>query len=483
MNSKGFQQTQKTSQGLVPTPQLQNSLKILRASTMELRSSVFEELQANPVLEELPPVESVQVDESKDLSQEHEIRSEEELQFNANDFSALEKMSEAMREQFAEENSGPTYSTQDAERREHFMDSLTESTSLQKHLMDQVKFTDCSDPERKTLLYLIGSLDDNGYLTEPISSIARNVGVSESLAQKALTLLKTFDPAGIGARHIQECLAIQLELKGRGNSLAAGIVRDHFDLLTRRKIPDLKRKTGTDAREIQQAIEEIATLKPAPGRQFAYDHNTVIHPDVIVYKDEYDEWQVQLNQDDIPRLRISHTYKSMLAKGTLSPAEKKFMQERMRSGKLFIQSIEQRRKTIERITREILEFQNDFFRFGLSGLRPLTLKTIAEAVGMHEATISRTVANKFIRTPHGIFPLKYFFASGRPAGNAESVSDKSIKDKIRQIIRKESSAHPFSDQNIADRLKEKGIRIARRTVAKYREELGISTMNLRRRYD
>ncbi|MEC8405177.1 MAG: RNA polymerase sigma-54 factor, partial [Verrucomicrobiota bacterium] len=202
-----------------------------------------------------------------------------------------------------------------------------------------------------------------------------------------------------------------------------------------------------------------------------------------VYQNEYDEWQVVLNNDYIPRLRISNAYKDMLAKGMLNKEEKDFMLERMRSGKFLINSIEQRQHTIERITREILKFQNEFFEVGVAKLRPLTMNAIAETVGVHETTVSRAIANKYIRTPHGVFAFKYFFTPGYKAGNGESISNKTIKDMISHIIDQEKPAKPYSDQSIVDQLKAKDIKIARRTVAKYREELGILPTNLRRRYD
>jgi RNA polymerase sigma-54 factor len=449
---------------------------------MELRSSILEELQANPLLEELP-IESISVEEQKETPNENERESDEELDFNADDFSALEKMSEDMREQYAQENSGQTYTHEDEERREHFMNSLTESASLQQHLIEQAELSDCDKQEREALLHLIGSLDDNGYLTETISNVALTARIPYGIVQKAASTLKTFDPPGIGSENMQDCLATQLDLRGRSDSLASRILRDHFNLLVRRRVPELKRKTGASAEDIQSAIEEISTLEPAPGKRFSPDINSVIDPDVSVYKDEYDEWQVILNNDYIPRLRISNTYKEMLAKGTLTKTEKEFMLERMRSGKFLINSIEQRQQTIERITREILTIQNEFFEVGVSRLRPLTMSTIAEIVGVHETTVSRAIANKYIRTPHGVFAFKYFFTPGYKAANGESVSNKSIKDMIGHIIEEEDSTKPFSDQNIVDQLKKKDIKIARRTVAKYREELGILPTNLRRRYD
>jgi len=482
MSSQGFQQVQKQTQTLVLAPQLRNSLKILQAPAVELRTSILEELQANPLLEELP-IDSISVEEQRESLNENERDTDEELDFNAEDYSALDKMSDDMREQYAQENTGQPHTADDDERRDYFLNSLTESVSLQQHLVGQAELTDCSDQEREALFYLIGSLDDSGYLTETISNVALTTRIPYGTVQSAAATLKTFDPAGIGTENMEDCLATQLELRGRGDSLAAKILREHFDLLVRRRVPELKRKTGANPEDIQDAIEEISTLEPAPGKRFSPDSNAVIEPDVTIYQDEYDEWQVVLNSDYIPRLRISSTYKDMLAKGTLTKQEKDFMLERMRSGKFLINSIEQRQQTIERITREILKFQNEFFEVGISKLRPLTMNTIAETVGVHETTVSRAIANKYIRTPHGVFAFKYFFTPGYKAGNGESVSNKTIKGMISHIIEEENPAKPYSDQSIVDQLKVKDIKIARRTVAKYREELGILPTNLRRRYD
>ncbi len=482
MSSQGFQQVQKQSQSLVLAPQLRNSLKILQAPAVELRTSILEELQANPLLEELA-IDSISVEEHREEPNANELDQDEEMEFNSEDFSALERMSEDMREHYALENTGQSHTPEDAERREHFMNSLTTSVSLQQHLIEQAELTDCSEQEREALLYLIGSIDDNGFLTETVSNIALTSRIPYSSVNKASETLKSFDPPGIGTKDTQDCLATQLELRGRGDSIAAQILREHFQLLVRRRIPELGRKLGATTEDIQDAIEEIATLEPSPGKRFSPDSNAVIEPDVTAFKDEYGEWQIRLNNDYIPRLRISSTYKDMLAKGNLGQKEKEFMIERMRSGKFLINSIEQRQQTIERITQEILKLQSDFFDVGVSKLRPLTMNTIAQIVGVHETTVSRAIANKYIRTPHGVFPFKYFFTPGYTSGSGESVSNKSIKDMISHIIEEENSAKPYSDQGIVNILTEKKIKIARRTVAKYREELGILPTNLRRRYD
>jgi RNA polymerase sigma-54 factor len=294
-------------------------------------------------------------------------------------------------------------------------------------------------------------------------------------------VLKSFDPPGIGCLNLQDSLLQQLILRGRGKSIPGRIVKDHFALLTRRRLPEIARKMNLDVDEVQRAVEEIAALDPAPGRRFSEDTNRVVVPDVIVEK-VGGEWTITLNSDYIPRLRISQTYKDLLAKQTLSKEEKDYLQEKMRSGRFLISSIEQRQQTIERITREILRRQVDFFEEGVSKLRPLTMTQVAEVVGVHETTVSRAIANKYIQTPHGVFELKYFFTPGYQAADGESVSNKSVKDMIATIIAGEDPETPLSDQEIVALLLAKNINIARRTVAKYREELGILPSNLRREY-
>ena len=266
-----------------------------------------------------------------------------------------------------------------------------------------------------------------------------------------------------------------------GDALAARMLRDHFELLSRRRIPELARKLGAPADDVQAAIEEISKLDPAPGRRFAEDNNRVVVPDVTVEKDG-DEWKIHLNSDYIPRLRISSTYRDLIAKGTLSKDEREYLRERMRSGKFLIDSIEQRQRTIERITREIIKAQTPFFEHGVSQLQPLTMTQIADIVGVHETTVSRAIANKYMKTPHGIFEFKFFFTTGYQADSGASVSNTSVKEMLADIVAVEDKSAPLSDQELVVKLQEKGLSLARRTVAKYREELGILPSNLRRDY-
>ncbi len=479
MNSTSLQQAQKQSQSQALSPQLQNSLKILQAPATELRNSILEELQVNPLLEEFI-TNTISLDEYDSTQNSNEASKEEEVNFDKDDFSILESMVKDLEENYdAEETS---YTSEEEKRHEYFMNSLTDGVSLQQHLIEQAELAECSEQEHQTLMYLIGSLDDNGFLTETTSSIETALQIPSDTIKKAIDLLRSFEPPGIGAANLQNCLEIQLKLNGRDDSIAVRIVREQFDLLIRRRIPEIARKLNTNTEKVQKALREISKLDPSPARRFKPDTNAEIKPDVTVYKDEYNEWQIELNSDYIPRLRISNAYKEMLAKGSLSKQERDFMVERMRSGKFLINSIEQRQQTIERIAKEILRLQSDFFELGVTKLRPMTMDQIAQTIDVHETTVSRAIANKYIRTPHGIFPFKYFFTTGYTSGEGESIANTTVKDMVRQIIADESTTKPLSDQAIVERLVSKGITIARRTVAKYREELGILPAHLRRRY-
>jgi RNA polymerase sigma-54 factor len=494
MSGPGFSQDlrQRQSQSLVLAPQLRQSLKILQVAALDLRSVIQEELQANPTLEELP-MEGVSLDKEREETEEPpadpssdapaeasdtEVR--EEMDFSK-EFEILNKLDEDWRDHMASAGGAQPYTTEDAEKRQHFFDSLVSETSLQEHLLQQAELADLSPKVLEAMRFLVGSLDDRGFLTQTPADVALQSSLPLSAVQEAAKLLTTFDPPGIGARSLEQCLLIQLAAKGRGESMAARIVRDLFELLSRRRIPEIARKLGAHADDVQLAIEEIGSLNPAPGRRFAEDNNRVVVPDVTVEKDG-EKWVISLNSDYIPRLRISNTYRELIAKGSLSKQERDYLRERIRSGKFLINSIEQRQQTIERITREIIKVQEDFFEHGVSQLKPLTMTQIADAVGVHETTVSRAIANKFIKTPHGVFDLKFFFTPGYQADSGASVSNKSVKEMINDLIAGEDRAKPFSDQEIVAKLQEKGINIARRTVAKYREELGLLPSNLRRDY-
>ena len=499
MSTGGFSQDlrQRQTQSLVLAPQLRQSLKILQVAALDLRSVIQEELQSNPALEELPmegmSAEKPEVDngesdangdgaaEGADGTPDPVAESKgEEMDFSK-EFEILGKIDDDWRDYMSSAGGAQTYSSEDAERRQHFFDSVASETSLQEHLMRQAEMNDLSAKAAEAMSHLVGSLDDRGFLTVKAADVALQTGLPLEAVQEAVAALKSFEPAGIGAENLAECLLAQLSSKGRRDSLASRIIRDHFELLTRRRIPELSRKLGAASDDVQAAIEEIGKLDPAPGRQFADDQNRVVIPDVIVEHDGND-WKIHLNNDYIPRLRISSTYRDMIAKGVLSKGERDYLKDRIRSGKFLIDSIEQRQRTIERITREILKAQLPFFEGGISQLKPLTMTQIAEVVGVHETTVSRAIANKYVRTPHGVFEFKYFFTPGYQNDSGASVSNTSVKEMIADLIAAEDRSRPLSDQDLVSKLHEKGINIARRTVAKYREELGILPSNLRRDY-
>ena len=485
MSGPGLQQGfhQRQTQQLVLAPQMRQSLKILQVAALDLRAAIQEELQANPTLEEMP-MDDVSLEKAATSGDENAARNDdprEEMDFSK-DFQVLEKIGQDWRDHLADTGGVRQTTGEEDERRQHFFDSLTTETSLQQHLMQQAELADCPAQTLEALRFLVGSLDDRGYLTTTLSDLALLSHLPLETMQEAAKLLKTFDPPGIGAESLADCLLIQLTLKGREKSVAARIIRDHFELLVRRRIPDLARKTGLAPDVIQEAIEAIGTLDPAPGRRFADDANRVVVADVSVEQD-HGEWKITLNSDYIPRLRLSNTYKDLIAKGKLTKAESDYLREKLRSGKFIINAIEQRQRTIERITREIIKHQGEFFAEGVAKLKPLTMTQIADIIGVHETTVSRALANKYIKTPHGVFAMKYFFTSGYQSDTGESVANTSVKEMIADIVAAEDPGKPWSDQEIVALLEAKGLKIARRTAAKYREELGLLPSNLRRRYD
>lgn len=483
---------------MVLAPQLRQSLKILQVPALELRSTILQELESNPTLEELP-YEDVSLDgdsdsdsperdpDSQDYSDSDRdgepIRTDasESLDFS-DEYAVLERMGEEWMDYWNEAAGELPYTSEAAQKRQHFFDSLTTGQSFQETLLEQARLLEPGEAVVTALEFILGSLDDSGFLTATASDLALMAQLPLSTIQQAIQLLRGMDPPGIGASGIQDCLILQLERKGQSRSLAADIIRKQWDLLLRRRIPEIARALRVKPQEVELAIESIAQLDPAPARRFAEDSNQVVTADVTVEKDDQGSWQIFLNNDYIPRLRISSSYKEMLAQGKLKGKDREYLQNMFRNGRFLISAIEQRQQTIERITRELLAVQREFFEKGKSQLRPLTMNQVADSVGVHETTVSRAIANKYIQTPHGLFEMKFFFTPGYQGDDGREVSNKSIKDRIAKIVESELPKKPFSDQKIVEILKGEGITIARRTVAKYRDELGILPTNLRRQY-
>lgn len=495
MPSQGFQQVQKQTQSMVLAPQLRQSLKILQVPAMELRSTILQELESNPTLEELP-YDDISLDGEPAVDGEETPwddtvadppvepslpESSEHLDFK-DEYAVLERMGEEWSDYWNESAGEIPYSSDAEQKRQHFFDSLTSQHSFQETLLEQARMTTSDVSIIEALEFILGSLDDSGFLTASASDLALMAHKPLSLIQEAISLLQSLDPPGIGARNIQDSLLLQLKRKGMQSSLAAEIIRRKWDLLLRRRIMEIARALRVRAQEVEEAIEELSLLDPAPARRYSEDTNQVVSADVTVFKDDLDEWQVVLNSEYIPRLRISSSYKEMLAQGKLKGKNREYLQNMFRNGRFLISAIEQRQQTIERITRELLAVQSEFFEHGKSKLRPLTMNQIAENVGVHETTVSRAIANKYIQTPHGLFEMKFFFTPGYHGEDGSEVSNKSIKDRIAKIVENELPRKPLSDQKIVEILKGEGITIARRTVAKYRDELGILPTNLRRQY-
>ena len=512
--SQGLRQVQKQTQSLVLAPQLRQSLKILQVPALELRSAILEELQTNPLLEEIggndesldgenlepSPDELADVQENEldepntDSDDTNENSSENEDDWDdpvedlmdmdfSDEFSVLQEMQEDLREHYEREYEGEAQlgNSEAEEKRQFFFDSLVAETSLQEHLLDQLKMTDTTDGQVKACEYLIGSLDENGFLPTPLSEIGLLSELPLRDLQDGLKILQSFDPIGIASLDLQNCLLKQMEARMWEGTLAYRIVSEQFNLLVRRRVPELSRKLSQPTHAIHEALKEISELDPAPGKRFSEDSNQAVAADAEVEK-VGKEWVIHLNNDYVPRLRLNKTYKELITKGTLSPKEKEYVRNQMRAGKFLINSIEQRQNTIERITKKILEKQEEFFLHGTSKLHPMTMSQVAEEIDVHETTVSRATANKYLRTPHGLFPFKYFFTPGYSGKDGEAVSNTSVKEIIGSIIEQEDPKKPLSDRAIVDVLAKRDIKLARRTVAKYREELGIAPTNLRRQY-
>jgi RNA polymerase sigma-54 factor len=339
-----------------------------------------------------------------------------------------------------------------------------------------------SDEDMKVGEFIIGNLDSDGFLDISAEEIAKLLSADEDHVKRVLSIIKTLDPPGVGAGGLRECLLMQLEQEGLEGSLAWTIVKDHFDDLLQRRYPEIARKLKKSVKEVQSAAGVIGKLDPRPGARFSAEEPHYIVPDLIVEKVD-DDYVVQMNDRNVPRLRINRAYRDiLLGARARSKKEHKYVLEKLNSARWLIGTIDQRRRTMIKVMEAILNVQREFFDRGLEHLKPLTLQQIAELVGMHESTVSRVTNGKYVQTPRGVVELKYFFSTGLKTDNGEVASSKKIKARIGDIIEKEDKQKPVSDQQIAEMLKEDGFIVARRTVAKYRDQLGILPTRMRKRY-
>jgi RNA polymerase sigma-54 factor len=468
------------SQRVVMTPLLQQAIQLLQLSTLELQEVVQKELLENPLLEEVAPetdgpeapaaaaapdapaptpVEPAPVDPSPTSE-----RQTDDLPFDLN---AVMFDDHEERSLVAQED-----------REDLPFENIVRSVnSLTDHLDEQLRFT-IEDPlMRRIGNEIIGNLDEDGYLRAELSEIATRCETTLDQVEKVLALIQAFDPPGVAARSIQECLLLQLKVDPNPDPVSVEIVEEHFDELSRRRYPDIARALKLPLDRVMESVEEIMGLEPKPGRRFGGSDSRYIVPDVVVHK-MGSEYVVVLNEDGIPRLRVNSLYRSLLRSS--GDDARAYVEQKLRSAVWLIKSVDQRQRTLRKVTQSIVKFQRDFLDKGLPCLRPLSLRDVGEDIGMHESTISRVTTNKYVETPQGLFELKFFFHSGIASGDGEMVSSVSVKKMIQDLLANEDAAKPLSDQEVAQILKGRGLTIARRTVAKYREELGILPSHQRR---
>ena len=472
MAGPGMHQTQNLSLQQVLAPQLQQSLLILQAPLLELRNLVQQEMETNPVLEELAVEPSTEEAGESDAAADAQFKEE---------FDKLAKLDEEWRDYMAQSSSYTGRSQEAEDKRQFFFDSIPTQETLQQHLMGQLNQTVLNANDRKTAELIIGNIDDNGFLQTTPEEMALNTGIPKEDFEHMLTLIQSFYPPGVGARDLRECLLIQLKREGKQNSLEYKIIGDHMQDLGKRRFPEIARRMGISAEQVQKCANNIAQLDPRPGAIFAEAPKNYVLPDVTVEKVN-GNYQVILNGEQIPHLRISNTYKDIMAQDRNGSDVKDYIRDKIRSGKFLIKSIHQRQQTISNIAHQIVTRQLEFFEKGSSYLKPMTMVQIADAVGVHETTVSRAISGKYISTPQGVFEMKYFFTPGYQTATGESMSNTSVKEAILDLVKSEPGNSPLSDKEIVEILSKRGIPIARRTVAKYRTELNILPSNMRRKY-
>ena len=465
------------------TPQLQQAIKLLQLSRIELEEMISQELQENPTLEESPAGEL----EAQSLKPEEDLPERLEAPEPARELTAADRIGTMDWQDYLDTHSNSLHGSLTAEAGgdedegpPSWENTLTKKTSLEDHLVWQLRMSKMTQREEQIGQYIIGNLAENGYLGVTLEEVCQATEASAEETEAVLKKIQFFDPPGVAARDLRECLLVQLENLGLSDNLAARIVADHLAQLEGKRFEKLARDLGVTIEDIIDASQLIASLEPRPSRGYDEEEIRTIIPDVSVEKIE-GEWKIFLNDEGLPRLRVSSYYRKLAGQqGLEEERARQYLQEKVRAATWLIKSIHQRQQTLYRVTESIFKFQRDFLETGVSLLRPMVLKDVAEDIGMHESTVSRATANKYVNTPHGLFELKYFFQSGLRSGNGEDVAAESVKDKIRSIISTEDPRKPFSDQHIAQLLGADAIGIARRTVAKYREAMGILPSSRRR---
>jgi RNA polymerase sigma-54 factor len=458
------------AQQLIMTPQLQQAIKLLQLSRLELLETITHEMETNPILEDHPSEDS-----------EYERESETAPSDTQTDTAETSGDDRDWESYVADYSSGWNDSGYERKETPPFESVIPTKADLYSHLTFQLDMGHFTERQKQIGIHIIGNLDEDGYLKASPEEIIQVVGCSEEEVLETLRLIQNFDPVGVAARDTRECLLIQARFHKLGGTIVENIIQDHMDKLENKRYDLIARSLSVPLEEVLAALSVITRFEPKPGRQYSEEQAIYISPDIYVFK-VGDDYEISLNEDGLPKLRVNSFYRDVLSgRNNLGEEAKQYIQEKLKSAAWLIKSIHQRQRTIYRVTTSIFRFQRDFLERGISYLKPLVLRDVAEDIHMHESTISRVTTNKYVHTPQGVFELKFFFNSAIQCLDGESVSSESVKEQLKTIIKSENKAKPYSDQEVAELLRKVNINVARRTVAKYRETLGILPSRKRRK--
>jgi len=475
-----LKQSLSLSQQLIMTPQLQQAIKLLQLSRLELLETITQEMETNPLLDEQvsgdsdgdsnEPVEDAV--SSPDEPPTKEVTIEENVNNDDVDWESY----------LSEYNTGWADTPYQGKEAPAFENMNQEKTSLNSHLMWQLSLSHLNEQQREIGIQVIGNIDDDGYLQITTEELVESTGCSDEEILYTLETIQNFDPVGVAARDTKECLLIQARFQNLGGSVVEKIISEHMDNLENKRYDKIAKNLSISIPDVIEAVEIITNLEPKPGRLYSEEDTIYISPDIYVFK-VGDDYEIVLNEDGLPKLKINNYYKEILNDRDSADSDEKtkeYILDKMKSAAWLIKSIHQRQRTIYKVTESIVQFQRKFFDHGVTHLKPLVLRDVAEHIQMHESTISRVTTNKYVHTPQGVFELKYFFNSAINSMEGDSIASESVKEHIRNIIKSENKSKPYSDQEVADLLKKHNIDVARRTVAKYRETLGILPSRKRR---
>jgi RNA polymerase sigma-54 factor len=463
----------KLVQKLILTPSLQQAIKLLPMSTLELADLLNQEMVENPLLEEVPTEELQPAEQQQTEKAAEQPTAEKPDTWDDADY-------EYFFGDYLDDGYRPR-TPQEVKELPPIENTLSTAGSLSDHLMWQLSLQTSDERLQEIGGAIIGNLDDDGYLVASVEEIAAMADWPVAEVEKALQHIQTFDPIGVAARDLQECLWLQIRHLGLEGTITEKIVTEHLRLLQNHQVPEIARKLGVQIEDLREHVEIIRNLDPKPGSRFNPSQSQYVIPDVYVVKVE-DQYVAALNEEGLPQLRISPVYRRLLDKsaGENTDETRAYVKDKFRSALWLIKSVDQRQKTIHKVATSIINFQREFLDLGIEHLRPLVLRDVANDIGMHESTVSRVVNNKYMHTPQGVFEMKFFFHSGISSSYGDSVSSVTIKQRIRKIIENEDPRKPLSDSKIVSILQKEGLLLARRTIAKYREELKIPTSNQRK---